>query len=264
MVSDAERMARAGEYVLGRMKGPERERAERDLETDARFRAAVLAVAERMRYFGSGRDNPQKAASAEAAWAELKQRLAALPQMQGTNISEVLVSRSPAVLLDGGEARRQPRQGRKLSWRRVYGALLVLLRRSLRRPGPPRAAAVLQTPQKVPAATLELLADNSFRLLLLEEFLLRPDEQLALWGQRDDGTADRVGGFRPRGQLRIKGQPGPACYLSFSLARERVSLVPPGRMAGPALAAGPLKPLSNSMSERAALPLPDAGRAVTR
>ena len=45
-MSEQERMARAGDYVLGLMSDDERERAELDLERDAAFRDAVLAAAQ--------------------------------------------------------------------------------------------------------------------------------------------------------------------------------------------------------------------------
>ena len=44
----SDRIARAGDYVLGLMNDAERERAERDLEIDPAFRDAVLQLAERM------------------------------------------------------------------------------------------------------------------------------------------------------------------------------------------------------------------------
>ena len=48
MTSEADRMSRAGSYVLGLMNDTDRERAERDLETDAEFRDAVVRIAERL------------------------------------------------------------------------------------------------------------------------------------------------------------------------------------------------------------------------
>ena len=51
MASESDRIARAGDYVLGLMNDAERERAERDLEIDPAFRDAVVQLAERMHVF---------------------------------------------------------------------------------------------------------------------------------------------------------------------------------------------------------------------
>ncbi|MEQ1952078.1 hypothetical protein [Mesorhizobium sp. CN2-181] len=73
-MSDADRLARAGDYVFGRMDDDERERAERDLERDASFREAVVELAERVRLSKSHAE-PQ-------TWDAVSAALKALPQMQ--------------------------------------------------------------------------------------------------------------------------------------------------------------------------------------
>ena len=78
MSSDTDRMARAGNYVMGLMDADERERAERDLERDQSFRDAVLRTAERLQMFS------QPDASAVTRWNEVSSHLSALPQMRGT------------------------------------------------------------------------------------------------------------------------------------------------------------------------------------
>lgn len=72
-------MKRAGNYVLGLMDDIERARAERDLEIDPDFRAAVLRVAERMHLL----DLKPDTASADA-WRAIAARIAELPQMRGS------------------------------------------------------------------------------------------------------------------------------------------------------------------------------------
>lgn len=78
MADDSDRVARAGEYVLGVMSESDRLRAERDLEVDASFRDAVVEAAQRMHVF----DRPATPAAADTGWAALKDRLAELPQMR--------------------------------------------------------------------------------------------------------------------------------------------------------------------------------------
>ncbi|TJV41511.1 MAG: hypothetical protein E5Y02_17545 [Mesorhizobium sp.] len=73
----SDRIARAGDYVLGLMNDAERERAERDLEIDPAFRDAVVQLAERMHMF----DRAEKPGGANH-WALVTQHIAELPQMR--------------------------------------------------------------------------------------------------------------------------------------------------------------------------------------
>lgn len=81
MASESDRVARAGDYVLGQMNDAERERAERDLEIDAAFRDAVVQLAERMHVFDRA-----KPAEGEERWTEITQRIADLPQMRTSGL----------------------------------------------------------------------------------------------------------------------------------------------------------------------------------
>lgn len=76
MASDSDRMARAGDYVLGLMDDRERQRAERDLELDPAFRDAVVRLAERMHVFD--RRGPSEG---EERWRLITRRIAEMPQM---------------------------------------------------------------------------------------------------------------------------------------------------------------------------------------
>lgn len=80
MTNDADRLSRAGNYVMGLMNDAERERAERDLERDASFRDAVLSVAERMRLVGAG---AMQKGEPDERWRMVSARLGDLPQMRG-------------------------------------------------------------------------------------------------------------------------------------------------------------------------------------
>lgn len=79
----SDRIARAGDYVLGLMTDAERERAERDLEIDPAFRDAVLQLAERMHMF----DRAEKPGGLPANhWELVTQRIAELPQMRSVGL----------------------------------------------------------------------------------------------------------------------------------------------------------------------------------
>ena len=81
MATESDRIARAGDYVLGLMNDAERERAERDLEIDPAFRDAVVQLAERMHVFD--RAEP---ADSEERWTQITQRIADLPQMRTSGL----------------------------------------------------------------------------------------------------------------------------------------------------------------------------------
>ena len=78
----SDRIARAGDYVLGLMNDAERDRAERDLEIDPAFRDAVLQLAERMHMF----DHAEKPALPANHWELVTQRIAELPQMRSVGL----------------------------------------------------------------------------------------------------------------------------------------------------------------------------------
>ena len=82
MASESDRIARAGDYVLGLMNDAERERAERDLEIDPAFRDAVVRLAERMHVF----DRAEKPAVPANHWELVTQRIAELPQMRSVGL----------------------------------------------------------------------------------------------------------------------------------------------------------------------------------
>ena len=85
---------RADAYVMGQLTGPERERAERELETSAEFREAVLAAAQRVGFGAGGRAQP------DARWAAIAERLASMPHMTG-----ITVVREPVAPPPGRETR---------------------------------------------------------------------------------------------------------------------------------------------------------------
>src|SRR5690242_12346885 len=83
MASESDRVARAGDYVLGLMNDRDRERAERDLQIDPAFRDTVMRLAERMHVFdrtGSGDGD---------RWRLISQRIAEMPQMRVVGHDEI-------------------------------------------------------------------------------------------------------------------------------------------------------------------------------
>jgi hypothetical protein len=81
---EADRMKRAGDYVLGLMADGERERAERDLEIDPAFRNAVISIAERMHMLDI-KDAPTEP---DGAWRSISARIAEMPQMRVAGVAD--------------------------------------------------------------------------------------------------------------------------------------------------------------------------------
>jgi hypothetical protein len=79
VVSESDRIARAGDYVLGLMNDRDRQRAERDLEIDPAFRDAVMRIAERMHVFDRAAVSD---GGSEDRWKLIAKRIADLPQMR--------------------------------------------------------------------------------------------------------------------------------------------------------------------------------------
>ncbi len=90
-MTEADRMKRAGNYVLGLMDDAERERAERDLEIDPSFRDAVVEIAERMHMFDR---IPAPDKTPEDGWKRLKDYIAGMPQMRAAAPPEPAASRN--------------------------------------------------------------------------------------------------------------------------------------------------------------------------
>ena len=93
-MTEADRMKRAGNYVLGLMDDSERERAERDLEIDPSFRDAVVEIAARMHMFDHA-TAPDK--TPEDGWKGLKDHIAGMPQMRAAAPPESPVEPEPPV-----------------------------------------------------------------------------------------------------------------------------------------------------------------------
>ena len=81
MTTEPDRIARAGNYVLGLMDDAERDRAERDLEIDPAFRDAVIDIAERMHMFDITAPPDD---TSDGLWKTIAARIADMPQMRPT------------------------------------------------------------------------------------------------------------------------------------------------------------------------------------
>ena len=234
MVGEAERMARASEYVLGRMRPAERERAERDLETDAEFRFAVMSVAERMRRFG-GTDE-------EEAWRGIAQRLEALPHMRGAAKPREDIEADRLAFPEEDDVEG----GLSVFLRALRARIKRLFRFSDGSLSRTRIVAVLHDETHEVAAIVEVRSGGALRLLLLKDPGLAGNEQLVLWGLSEEGTYRWLSDIAGSAEIVLSSITGVDRHVGFALSRERLSPIPTGHMGGPPYANGLARPLAQA------------------
>ena len=196
MSSDSDRYGRAGDYVMGRMEPAERERAERDIERDPKFREAVLRLSERMRRHDG-------AANLEL-WRSVEAGLNDLPQMRAA-ASPPLPRARPTGRRAGREtARSHPLTG----WK---GALLVagvaaacgasyVAGKARARAEMPGMVVTLADPAGGIGGILEIGGDDMLRFVPLALGDAAADGSLRLWTIYDEAI-----GYVPLGTLSATG-----------------------------------------------------------
>ncbi|MFN3549339.1 MAG: anti-sigma factor domain-containing protein [Mesorhizobium sp.] len=193
MSSDGERYGRAGDYVMGRMEPAERERAERDLERDPKFREAVLRLSERIRRH-DGTANLE-------LWRSVEAGLNSLPQMRA--------AASPPSSRAGPTKRRETARPHPLAgWK---GALLVagvaaacgasyVAGKARARAETPEMVVTLTDPGGAIGGILEIAGDDMLRFVPLALGGAAAGSSLRLWTIYDETI-----GFVPLGTLPVSG-----------------------------------------------------------
>ena len=195
MSSDSDRYGRAGDYVMGRMAPAERERAERDLERDPRFREAVLRLSERIRRSDTVADLE--------LWRSVKAGLNELPQMRAALASPASGS-GRAKRASRASAATHPLAG----WK---GALLVagvaaacgasyIAGDRRADPGSPEMVVTLTDASGGIGGILEVGDDDMLRFVPLALDAGAGGEALQLWTIYDEAI-----GFVPLGTLLAAG-----------------------------------------------------------
>lgn len=233
MSSDEERIARAGDYILGAMDDTERERAERDLERDPAFREAVMRLSAQLRALGRARP----ASSAERLWATVEARIAELPQMRAITGSHAASSAvrwiSPASL--GG-------------WRGALVAMGLMLACGLgylagitsAPPTQPVAIAVLDAAE-APVAILEAHADHGIRVVPLAALSVPNGKVMEVWTLYDRAVGPVSLGTMLRAvETHIVGPrlPAPRPGQIYEITLEEAPRSATGRPTGHVLASG--------------------------
>jgi anti-sigma-K factor RskA len=223
----------AGEYVLGVLSDAERDAVEARLATDGALRAAVKEARERFLEL----DLTAASAPAPAAlWEGIEQGLAA-PAMKPTNI----VSLRPAAPAKASSAG---------FWKGAATASLaasllvaVAVGSQWQRLTAPRPAVivVLLDAQSKPGAIIEAFADDSVRVVPLENFNVPADRVIQLWTLPDAKTGPVSIGLLPQlKDLRLTGPnlPKPKADQLYEFTLEPAGGSPTGKPTGPILVKG--------------------------
>ena len=252
MTDDAERMARAGNYVLGLMDDDERERAELDLERDGAFRDAVVIVADRLHIIDLGAGSEPVP---DTLWRSIAQRIAELPQMRGagaTNEGPAADGRArtrPVVPTDAASKRRGMSLHALPTWRALALAASLavacgigyLAGSQMATTEPPVVVVVLNTPADVPGAVFEAYADDTVRIVPLENFAVPEGSTLQVWTLYDKEVGPVSLGTLPRAtEAVLKGPhlPRPKAEQLYEITLEPAPGSPTGKPTGPILVKG--------------------------
>ncbi|MBX3577352.1 MAG: anti-sigma factor [Rhizobiaceae bacterium] len=230
MSEHEDRLARAGEFVLGLLDAEARAAAERDLQTDAEFRDAV----DRFRRHLSEIDATADAdAVPTGMWPEIARRIAAMPQ-------DARSDRPMAVT---------PANQNSPAWRRagLAASLLAGLGLGYLAGGwqagvrEPVVLVVLQTAANEPGAVFEAFADNSVRVVPLEDFAVPDGKILQVWTLYDPAVGPVSLGTMTRSEivtLASAAFPRPSADQLYEITLEPAPGSPTGKPTGPILVKG--------------------------
>lgn len=259
-----DRLARAGDYVLGLMNAEERDRAERDLMVDAEFRNAVMAFADHMRVLD--RTAPPETVS-PGLWESIAQRIAAMPQMAGTPIPlEPAAAASPAPtapassppaddkVVDVADIRaRKARPVGAASLGGWRGGLLAasilascglgfLVGRFTLPAEEPVVVVVLADDNANPGAFVEAYGDDRVRIVPLADFAVPQGKVLQAWTLYDTSVGPvSLGTFETAAQISLQGPdtlPRPVPDQLYEITLEDAPGSSAGRPLGPILVKG--------------------------
>jgi anti-sigma-K factor RskA len=242
MSNDTDRTTRAGDYVLGLMSDEERERAEHDIAYDPDFRNAVLALAQKMHVFD--RDAGPDPVPTDM-WPAIASRIAELPQMRGVGL-DAAVPEAPR--LRPTPVRRRFGLHAVPGWRPALMAACLIAACGvgyLAGVGTgnraPVVVVVLNTGAQAPGAIFEAYADNSVRILPLEDFAVPPGQTLQVWTLYDEAVGPVSLGTLGEARETVLGGsdlPVPKANQLYEITLEPAPGSPTGRPTGPILVKG--------------------------
>ena len=249
-MSHEERMARAGDYVLGLMDEHERERAERDMTVDPEFRECVRLLAERFHAFD--RDLVPDAVP-DAMWGNIADKISDMPQMAVDEVARQRLAAMGIPQLDphrkGHLQIRRPYAHQFGGWRGgVMAACLIaalgagyLAGQSMAPAPEPVVVVLLNDENDVPGAFVEAYGNDAVRIVPLVDFDVPEGKTLEVWTLYDQDVGPvSLGTFQHPSEITLRGPdlPTPQTDQLYEITLEDAPGSPVGRPTGPILVKG--------------------------
>ena len=228
-----EQSDQAGQYVLGLMSLDERRAFEADLAIDAELADAVAKLERHLNHLD---DTVSALPPNSALWRRIEANLDSVSAAKPAEIVKIRPHRNARV------------------WQPFALAASVLVAlgigyltgNSVGTSGQPQMIAVLISEQDAtPGAIVEAFADNSVRIISLEDFSVPAGQVLQVWTLPDANTGPvSLGTFTDPSTLRLTGPDLPAPHVGqlYEITVEPSPGSPTGRPTGPILVKGYAKP----------------------
>ncbi len=228
-----DQLAEIGDYVLGLLDGPERLAFEARLAEDPALAAAVSRVQQQLQALD---DTALPQPASPALWQAIERDIAAAaPAASGTVIPMA--------------RRRLPQP----AWRGLMAASVAVAlglgyftgAGMNTAPQPVMVAVLLNESDAGPGAIVEAYADDTVRLLPLENFDVPAGQVLQVWTLPDAQTGPvSLGTLTDRGAMTLAGPdlPPPQAGQLYEITIEPAPGSPTGRPTGPILVKGFAKP----------------------
>ena len=232
-MTDDDRRARAGEYVLGLMDDAERLRAERDMATDAVFRKTVEDLAARMHVLDA---DVTPAPVPEGLWDRIAASIG--PQDKGP----APLRNAPMTQSVADRRRWRPSLLRIAAMAASLAAAIwvgYLIGSS--NPQQPVVIVVLQTPENQTGAVFEAFADNIVRVVPLEDFEVPEGKIMQVWTLYDRSVGPVSLGTLAEAKATVLGGhpfPVPVADQLYEITLEPAPGSPTGKPTGPILVKG--------------------------
>jgi len=231
-MTDDDRRARAGEYVLGLMDDAEREVAERDMANDAVFRKTVDDLAARMHVLDA---DVTPAPVPGGLW----DRIVASIGSQDKVASPLRSAPGSHTVAD---RRRRPSLLRIAAMAASLAtAIWVGYLIGSSTPQQPVVIVVLQTPTNETGAVFEAFADNSVRVVPLENFEVPEGKIMQVWTLYDQSVGPvSLGTLAEAKATLLKAHPFPVPVADqlYEITLEPAPGSPTGKPTGPILVKG--------------------------
>ncbi len=236
-----EKLAIAGDYVLGLLEGDTRASFEADMTADPQLRALVDRIAEQMQALD---DTVEPLPVGASLWQGVEDRLGAQE------------SQSPALPPDRRRAAltqaQRPVGRRAAGWMAMAASVVVAAGIGFAAgtalqptPEPVVIAVLINETTDAPGAIVEAFADDSVRIVPLEAFEVPEGRILEVWTLPDPATGPvSLGTFTSPRSIRLSGPqlPAPQSGQLYEITLEPAPGSPTGRPTGPILVKGLAQP----------------------